>query len=137
MANTPFHVEILTPEGKVFDDEVAMVSTRTSVGSIGVLANHTPLLAMLDACELRLHAADGTVTSYAQGEGYLQVGGNHAMLLVEEAIAASDIDRADLEAKLAERKAELDGLEADSEAARVAQRDIRRYEAFLAVGKSE
>lgn len=137
MANTPFHVEILTPEGKVFDDEVAMVSTRTSVGSIGVLANHTPLLAMLDACELRLHAADGTVTSYAQGEGYLQVGGNHAMLLVEEAIAASDIDRADLEAKLAERKSELDGLEADSEAARVAQRDIGRYEAFLAVGKSE
>jgi F-type H+-transporting ATPase subunit epsilon len=137
MANTPFHVEILTPEGKVFDDEVAMVSTRTSVGSIGVLANHTPLLAMLDACELRLHAADGTVTSYAQGEGYLQVGGNHAMLLVEEAIAASDIDRADLEAKLAERKTDLDGLEADSEAARVAQRDIRRYEAFLSVGKSE
>jgi len=137
MANTPFHVEILTPEGKVFDDEVAMVSTRTSVGSIGVLANHTPLLAMLDACELRLHAADGTVTSYAQGEGYLQVGGNHAMLLVEEAIAASDIDRADLEAKLAERKAEFGGLEADSESARAAQRDIRRYEAFLAVGKSE
>ncbi len=137
MANTPFHVEILTPEGKVFDDEVAMVSTRTSVGSIGVLANHTPLLAMLDACELRLHAADGTVTSYAQGEGYLQVGGNHAMLLVEEAIAAADIDRADLEAKLAERKADLDGLEADSEAARVAERDIRRYETFLAVGKSE
>jgi F-type H+-transporting ATPase subunit epsilon len=137
MANTPFHVEILTPEGKVFDDEVAMVSTRTSVGSIGVLANHTPLLAMLDACELRLHAADGTVTSYAQGEGYLQVGGNHAMLLVEEAIAASDIDRADLEAKLADRKSELASLEADSEASRVAQRDIRRYEAFLAVGKSE
>ena len=137
MANTPFHVEILTPEGKVFDDEVAMVSTRTSVGSIGVLANHTPLLAMLDACELRLHAADGTVTSYAQGEGYLQVGGNHAMLLVEEAIAAQDIDRADLETKLAERKSELEGLEADSEAARVAERDIRRYEAFLAVGKSE
>jgi len=137
MANTPFHVEILTPEGKVFDDEVAMVSTRTSVGSIGVLANHTPLLAMLDACELRLHAADGTVTSYAQGEGYLQVGGNHAMLLVEEAITASDIDRADLEAKLAERKSELASLEADSEASRVAQRDIRRYEAFLAVGKSE
>jgi F0F1-type ATP synthase epsilon subunit len=102
-----------------------------------VLANHAPLLAMLDACELRLHAADGTVTSYAQGEGYLQVGGNHAMLLVEEAIAASDLDRADLEAKLAARKSELDGLEADSESARAAQRDIRRFEAFLAVGQSE
>jgi len=137
MANTPFHVEILTPEGKVFDDEVAMVSTRTSVGSIGVLANHTPLLAMLDPCELRLHAADGTVSSYAQGEGYMQVGDNHAMILVEEAVAAADLDRAELESKLAERKAELEGLEADSEAARSAQRDVRRYEAFLAVAQGE
>ena len=37
-------VEVLTPEGEVFDEEVEMVSTRTSVGSIGILADHQPLL---------------------------------------------------------------------------------------------
>ena len=36
-----FPVEVLTPEGEVFNDEVEMLSTRTSVGSIGILANHT------------------------------------------------------------------------------------------------
>ena len=55
MARTPFTVEVLTPEGEVFNDEVEMLSTRTTVGSIGVLANHQPLLTMLDPTELRLH----------------------------------------------------------------------------------
>ncbi|MGI8557058.1 MAG: F0F1 ATP synthase subunit epsilon, partial [Solirubrobacteraceae bacterium] len=39
MARTKFQVEVLTPDGEVFSDEVEMVSTRTSVGSIGLLAN--------------------------------------------------------------------------------------------------
>ena len=48
-------VEVLTPEGQVFDDEVAMVSTRTKTGSLGILANHAPLMAMLDPTELVLY----------------------------------------------------------------------------------
>ncbi len=55
MARTPFQVEVLTPEGEAFNDEVEMVSTRTSIGSIGILANHAPLLGMLDPTELRLY----------------------------------------------------------------------------------
>ena len=61
MARSKFQVEVLTPEGEVFNDEVEMLSTRTSVGSIGVLANHTPLLGMLERLQLTLvigqHAA--------------------------------------------------------------------------------
>src|SRR3712207_2261003 len=61
VARTPFKVEILTPEGEVFNDEVEMVSTKTSVGSIGILANHQPLLAMLDPTELRLYKSESDV----------------------------------------------------------------------------
>ena len=86
MAHTPFTVEVLTPEGEVFNDEVELVSTRTSVGSIGILANHQPLLAMLDPTELRLYKSETDVVRYAQGEGYLQVTGERALVLVEEAI---------------------------------------------------
>ena len=136
MAKTLFQVEILTPEGKVFDDEVEMVSTRTSVGSIGVLANHTPLLAMLDACELRLHKGDGEILRFAQGEGYMQIGDNKAMILIEDAIPAADLDADDLEARLAERKSELEAMDADTEGARTAERDITRLEAFLSVAAS-
>ena len=42
-------VEVLTPEGEVFNGEVQQVSTRTEVGEIGILANHAPLLAALRA----------------------------------------------------------------------------------------
>ena len=44
MAHTKFPAEVLTPEGEVFSGEIEMLSTFTEVGSIGILANHQPLL---------------------------------------------------------------------------------------------
>ena len=85
MAHTKFPVEVLTPEGEVFNDEVEMVSTRTTVGSIGILANHAPVLAMLEPTELRLYKTDSEIVRFAQAEGYMQVVDNHVLLLVEEA----------------------------------------------------
>ena len=85
MARTPFKVEVLTPEGEVFNDEVEMVSTRTTVGSIGVLANHQPLLGMLEPTELRLYRSESDIERFAQGEGYMQVGPEGVLVLVEEA----------------------------------------------------
>ncbi len=78
-------VEILTPEGEVWSGEARQVSTRTEVGEIGILANHAPLMAILDPTELRLYKSDNDVVSFAQGEGYLQVVDNRALVLVEEA----------------------------------------------------
>ena len=97
MARTPFQVEVLTPEGEVFNDEVEMVSTRTSVGSIGILANHQPLLGLLDPTELRLYKSESDVVTFAQGEGYVQVSDNHVLLLVEEAVEPDSLDRSDIE----------------------------------------
>ena len=71
-----------------------MVSTKTAVGSIGVLANHAPLLAMLDPTELRLYQSDSDVVRFAQAEGYLQVADNRALLLVEEAHEPGALDAA-------------------------------------------
>jgi F-type H+-transporting ATPase subunit epsilon len=133
VARTKFQVEILSPDGKVFDGEVEMVSTRTGAGSIGVLANHTPLLAMLDPTELRLYESESDVIRFAQGEGYLQVGGNRALLLVEEAHPPDELDRSELEEKLKRAEQELSDAEEDSEQQRVAQRDKRRWDAFLAI----
>ena len=95
---------MLTPEGSVFDDEVEMVSTRTEVGSIGILARHEPLLGMLVPTELRLYQSSPTSSRYAQGEGYVQVGQDGVLVLVEEAHKPGELDAADLREKL--RKAE-------------------------------
>jgi F-type H+-transporting ATPase subunit epsilon len=135
MARTTFPVEVLTPEGKVFSEEVEMLSTRTSVGSIGVLANHEPLLAMLEPTELRLYRSEQEIVRFAQAEGYLQFGDNRALVLVEEAIAPEQLDRATFEAKLTDARQGAERAEDGSEEKARALRDVRRYEAFLAVGR--
>lgn len=133
MARTPFPVEVLTPEGKVFDDEVEMLSTRTATGSIGVLANHAPLMAILEPTELRLHRDGGETETFAQAEGYLQVIDNSALVLVEECHKPEDLDRSDLESKLEEARNGIENAEEDSEERRGYERDVKRYEAFLEV----
>ena len=135
MARTPFKVEILTPEGEVFNDEVEMVSTKTSVGSIGLLANHQPLLAMLDPTELRLYKSESDVVRYAQGEGFLQVYGNHVLLLVDEIFEVDELNSGDLEERLSRAESEVEKAEEGSEERRAAERDKRRYEAFLELAK--
>jgi F-type H+-transporting ATPase subunit epsilon len=131
VARTKFAVEVLTPEGEVFNEEVEMVSTKTTAGSIGVLANHTPLLAIVDPSELRLYRSESDVVRLAQGEGYLQVGGNRALVLVDEATPPEDLDPADLQDRLRRAEQEHDRAQDGSEEQRVAEHERKRLQAFL------
>ena len=135
MARTPFKVEVLTPEGEVFNDEVEMVSTKTTVGSIGILANHQPLLAMLDPTELRLYKSESEVVRFAQGEGFLQMTGDRALVLVDEVFGVDDLNAGDLRDRLQRAQDEAANAEEGSEARRAAERDKRRYEAFLKIAE--
>jgi F-type H+-transporting ATPase subunit epsilon len=133
VARTTFPVEVLTPEGEVFSEEVEMLSTRTSVGSIGILAHHEPVLMMLEPTELRLYRSDTDVVRFAQAEGYMQFAENRALVLVEEAVEPQALDRQTLETRLADARAAADSAAEGTEQQARALRDIRRYEAFLAV----
>ena len=136
MARTPFKVEVLTPEGEVFNDEVEMVSTKTSVGSIGILAHHQPLLGMLDPTELRLYKSDSEVIRFAQGEGFLQMTGDRALVLVDEVFSVDKLNASDLQDRLRRAEDELASAEEGTEERRAAERDKRRYEAFLKLTES-
>jgi F-type H+-transporting ATPase subunit epsilon len=105
-----------------------MVSTRTSVGSIGILANHQPLLAMLDPTELRLYKSESEVIRYAQGEGFLQMTGDRALVLVDEVFGVDDLNASELRDRLKRAEDELSSAEDGSEERRAAERDKRRYE---------
>ena len=136
MPHTKFPVEVLTPEGEVFNDEVEQISTRTAVGSIGVLAHHQPILAMLDPTELRLYRTESEVVRFAQAEGYMQMAGNHALILVEEAHPPGDLDAASLRERLQQAERELESAGDDTEKRRVAERDKNRLEAFLSIAEA-
>src|SRR5436190_18857688 len=135
MAHTKFPVEVLTPEGEVFNEEVEMLSTHTALGSIGLLANHEPVLALLEPSELRLYRSENDVVRFAQAEGYLQFQRNHALVLVEEAIAPEALDRAALQQRLAEARASAERAQEGSEQQARALRDIARWEALLEVAQ--
>ena len=136
MAHEKFRCEVLTPEGEVFNDEVEMVSTKTTSGSIGILANHEPVLAMLDPTELRLYRSDSDIVSYAQAEGYMQVAENRVLVLVEEAHEPGALDASQLRDRLEEAERQLQEAGEDTEARRVAERDVGRWREFLRIAEA-
>jgi F-type H+-transporting ATPase subunit epsilon len=110
-----------------------MVSTRTTLGLIGILARHSPLLATLEPTELRLYKTETEVLRFAQSEGYLQVGGNHALLLVEQAQPVGDLNAEELRELLQTAEQEIEQAGEDTERRRLAERDKQRWERFLSL----
>jgi F-type H+-transporting ATPase subunit epsilon len=135
MAHTKFPVEVLTPEGEVFNEEVEQVSTRTTLGEIGVLANHTPVLAMLEPTELRLFRSETEIVRYAQSEGYMQVANNRVLLLLQEVHEPDALDASQLRERLSQAESELEAAGDDTERRRVAERERKRWEAFIRVAE--
>ncbi|HEY1854381.1 MAG TPA: ATP synthase F1 subunit epsilon [Solirubrobacterales bacterium] len=128
-------VEVLTPEGEVYEGEARMVSTRTEVGEIGILANHAPLLAALRPTELRLKLSDSETRRYAQAHGWLQIFGNRARLLVEEAIDPDQLDAGALKEQLSDAEQRLSESDEESAEFARAQKDKDRAEAFLSIAQ--
>lgn len=126
----------MTPEGPAYEGTAEMVSTRTQVGSIGIRANHEPLMAMLDATELRIYESETEIVRLAQGEGFLQMAENSLLMLVEEAIPVADLDVADLTAKLEESQARLDESEDGSAQQERSLRDVTRWTRYLEIANS-
>ena len=133
MARSKFRVEVLTPEGGIFDEEVELLSTKTAIGSIGILAHHEPVLAILEPTELRLYRSETEILRFAQAEGYLQFSENRGLILVEEAIEPEHLDAAELQERANQARSDREKAADGSEAQRRAERDLRRAEAFLGV----
>src|SRR3954464_10796761 len=108
MADHPlFSVSVVTPEGAAFDGDAEMLIVPGAAGEIGVLARHAPLVAMLRAGSTRVHVGDGEVREFAVARGCFQVLENRALALVDDAVAAGDIDEARARRHLEEAQEEL------------------------------
>jgi F-type H+-transporting ATPase subunit epsilon len=112
-----------------------MVSTRTEVGSIGILARMQPLLGMLVPTELRLYRSETDIVRFAQGEGYVQVSADGVLVLVEEAHTAGELDVADLRDKLKVAEDGLSSSEEGTEERKRCSRDQRRWQAFIEIAE--
>jgi F-type H+-transporting ATPase subunit epsilon len=128
--------QVLTPEGEVFSGELVQLSTRTSVGEVGILARHIPMIARLVPAELRLHISDSETESYAQGEGWLEVFANRARVLIAEAIPPDQLDVGELRQRLEDAEGRLREAEEGSAAQEQAERERARAEAFIQIAEN-
>jgi F-type H+-transporting ATPase subunit epsilon len=131
-----FEAQVLTPEGEVFNGELVQVSTRTTVGEVGILARHIPMVARLVPAELRLHKSESDVETYAQGEGWLEVFANRARVLIAEAIPPDRLDVQDLRQRLSDAEQRLSEAEEGTAAHEQAARDRARAEAFIQIAET-
>jgi F-type H+-transporting ATPase subunit epsilon len=114
MAHPKFSVSLVTPEGPAFEGEAEMIVVPGAAGEIGVLARHAPLVAMLNAGSTRVYVDmdSDQIRTFATGPGFFQVLEDRAIALVDDAVAASEIDVARARQQLEDAQAELQKVEA-------------------------
>ena len=89
-------LEIVTPEAKVFSDDVDMVTLTGSEGEMGILPQHMPLMTQLVAGEIIVNKGKETFF-LAVCDGFVQVTGDRVSILTDMAISAENIDEAKAE----------------------------------------
>jgi F-type H+-transporting ATPase subunit epsilon len=109
-----FDLSVVTPGGSVFDGEAQMLVVPGAAGEIGVLARHAPLVAMLKAGEIRVKAG-GEWQSFAAGPGFFKVQRDRAIVLVDDAVRAEEIDVAEARQEVEEARSLLERAEAGEE----------------------
>ena len=87
----PLHLEVITPERKVYEDDVDMVIAPGSEGYLGILPHHVPLLTALGPGEFRVKKG-GTEEVLAVFGGFMDVRPDRVVVLTEAAEPADEID---------------------------------------------
>jgi F-type H+-transporting ATPase subunit epsilon len=123
-----FHFELISPQNVAFSGAVDQVDVPGAEGDFGVLAGHAPLIALL---------RPGVMTVYAKGEqiklvvlgGFAEVGPDGLRVLAEVATSIEDVDRAALQAQIAEMEERCKQMEQGS----ALDREIAKLDQFKAL----
>jgi F-type H+-transporting ATPase subunit epsilon len=99
-------LEIVTPEEKIYSEDVNMVTLPGAEGELGVYPKHVPLLTTLKPGELRV-VQDGRETAMAVGEGFVEIKADAVSVLTDMALESTSIDEAAAEAAVARAQAAM------------------------------
>lgn len=124
-------LDIVTPERKVYSEQVEIVNARTVEGAIGVLPGHAPLVAMLEISTVRM-TRDGREERVAVSGGFMEALPEKVTILAEAAELPEEIDveRAKRAKERAERRLSQSGDDIDVVRAELAlRRALNRLEA--------
>ena len=111
-------LEIVTPEAKVFADDVEMVTLTGIDGEMGIYPDHMPVMTQLVAGEICARK-NGENIYLAVGDGFVQITGTRVAVLTDMAIRAENIDEQAAEAAQKKAEARLAQKLSDEETATV------------------
>ena len=77
------HLEIITPDKKIYDGKVKLVKVPGSKGSFEVLKNHAPLISTLDNGEIKIIDKSDKTSNFTIGGGVIEVNNNEIIILAE------------------------------------------------------
>ena len=117
MANT-LKLEIVTPEAKIYSEDVEMVTVPGVEGEMGIYPQHVPLMTQISAGELIARKA-GKDHFLAIGEGFVEITGERVAVMTDMAIKADDIDERKAEEARQRAEARLSEKLSDEEQANV------------------
>ena len=109
-------LEIVTPEAKIYSEDVDMVTLPGVEGEMGIFPMHIPLMTQIAAGEITARKG-GQDFFLAIGEGFVEVTGSRVAVLTDMAIKADDIDEARAEEARKRAEARLAEKLTDEEAA--------------------
>jgi F-type H+-transporting ATPase subunit epsilon len=107
--NVHLRLELVAPQGPVFEGDVDMVVVPAVTGEMGILPRHAPLVAQLAIGQLRTLTPEGQWVTFAVAEGFVKVQFNKVIVLADTAEEASkiDVERAEKSVERALQRLEL------------------------------
>ena len=124
-------IEIVTPSKVAWKGEVTELQAPGIAGEFGVLADHTPMLAVTRAGVVTLHGAAGGDSRMVVGPGFAEVGPNQVTLLVDLCEPASSVDKDAAQTALGDAEGRLAAAEPGSAAYESARKDVALAQARL------
>jgi len=115
----PLHLDIVTPEKKVFSDSVDNVYLPGTDGEIGVLPLHAGLVTALKPGELR-YLYNGQVVTMAIGSGFAEITQEKVVVLTDMALGEAEIDELSAEEAIQRAREKLQNVEHSMDAEEVA-----------------
>ena len=125
MSDRTLHVEVVAADRLVWSGEATAVNGRTASGEIGILADHSPVLSLLDSGAVEVQTVDGETVTAAVDDGFISVANNRVSILASHAELAEDID-------LSAARSELDSARGDDGRSPT---EMRRLEARVKVAE--
>ncbi len=104
---------LVSPEAELFAGEVDQVDIPGTEGNVGVLPNHSPLMAAIRTGAITVYN-EGTETQYFVQGGFADVTPDGLTVLAEKAMPMADVNADSLKADIAAAEAALDGLEGEA-----------------------